>query len=419
MGIGVPGHLMGLERLDLVQHAQTSGLPSALSGHGLWHPQYRLLQVDLGGAGDIGDVGDLRPIQFIPQPGALPVHVVAGHGCKGQAPGLDVLDHLPAQLDLGLKLALGRDTDPLPRLGHLGGEPVLLQIQFPVHPSPHRPSDLGRVGVAQEGAHLTHLHLAQATIVLTPGPRLLVSSLVGTLIQDQHAAPLQARRGFDLLYHLIQAGPRRPRRVRHEVLDIFRRHPRGTPNVGIVAVGLQAQQTAQIVIGISAGVAGPGLEAVRIALPKAVQTLRQLLAEFGRQPPALGDEHCIVRRALRTSGQLLRLCVLLVLPRRRGSRTRGPLLTSMTSATTTSTTGVGPRAGAGPLLVGLVDHQIGQRLYRQPSLPAGHPGRWQRAGDTDSPLAYPHDQEYNDPQAVAHGRPPFPEMLPASVTAFV
>ena len=155
---------------------------------------------------------------------------------------------------------------------------MLLQVQFAVHPGPQRPVDSGQVGVAQEGANATRLYFAQPTVVLTSATCHLLPVLVGTLIQQQYATPLHTRCCFDLLLDPVQGDPRRPRQVRHEVLHVFPCNARRTPDVGVVAVGLQAQQATQIVVGIFAGVASPSLEAPCAALPKAVQTLRRWLA---------------------------------------------------------------------------------------------------------------------------------------------
>jgi len=113
---------------------------------------------------------------------------------------------MPAQLDLGGSLALGRDAQLPAQLGVLQRKPMLRHKQFPIPPGPEA---LRLVGHGQERADLAQFHLAQPPIVLAPcASRLRTCLTVGACVQDEDTACAQQRSRGHLGTDLCQHGRR-------------------------------------------------------------------------------------------------------------------------------------------------------------------------------------------------------------------
>jgi hypothetical protein len=210
-------------------------------------------------------------VHFGPKPVCPPVEIVAAYCFKGQPSGLHPLDHLPAQLDLGLEAPLGGNPQALTLLRHFAGKPALGQEQLAVHPRPGMP-----LGKSQEHPYLTQVHLTQASVVLSRGSCCFSTCLgIRTLVQQHHPTTAQLRGRRNLGLDLTIDGLSRPRRVRHEVLDIPTRLTGGTPNTSVVSLLRHTQQSTQIVIRVRRLISRLGPETVPKTGPKAHQTVCQ------------------------------------------------------------------------------------------------------------------------------------------------
>ncbi len=72
------------------------------------------------------------------------------------------------------------------------------------------------------------------------------------------------------------------------MLQVLPRPPGGAGDPGEVAAGLQPQLPGQVMIGIEAGIAGPGLETSPKTLPAAKEALSERLDCLWRQSPPAG-----------------------------------------------------------------------------------------------------------------------------------
>ncbi|OQB01325.1 MAG: hypothetical protein BWY25_01216 [Chloroflexi bacterium ADurb.Bin222] len=274
------GNLRHRQRLLRRQDSRLGGRFTSFGGRG--YAPLGALEVNARGAGDIGHVYHAPRRQLRSKPVGTPVQVVTRHEVKRHSFVQRAGDHLPPQLHFSLERALCWNPRLGPPFGISFTEPHFRQEQFPIHPGPIRP-----LSHRQEHPHLTHIRLAQPTIVLARTPGWMVTCLShGTLVQDQDAAMLPFWQGLDFLPHLAQRALRRPRRIRHEMVEVFARDAGLASYLREVAVGFHAQQAAQVMVRIFRHIPRLGPKVLSIALPKGAQALRQGVHRVAGQAPA-------------------------------------------------------------------------------------------------------------------------------------
>jgi hypothetical protein len=171
-------------------------------------------------------------------------------------------------------------------------------------------------------------------------------------------------------------------------------------------------------VGILSCVAGPGLETLIVALPKAAQTLRQFPTEVRRQTPTLRLEQ---GHAPETFSPLWLFCrarflifLLVSIDRWRVQTTRTRSPRPLRPAPRMSARWR-PRHQAADL----IHYQFSQVLHRPPCRPTEHTQAQRLVGNTDKRLAYPYDHQYNDAQAVTHSGHLSLGLVIATVAAYV
>lgn len=209
--------------------------------------------------------------QLRTEPVCAPVQVIARQELERQPLVRRTLDHLPAQLHLGLEGALGRNLSLCPSLGIRLTEPSFRQEQLTIYLVPGRP-----LPQHQEDAYLAYVRLAQAPVVLPGAPRgMLARFRLGTFIQHQDVAVLQPRRRLDFFSHLLDGSTRPSGRLRHEVLRVLSPRPGFTTDLSEVPVSLHTQQATQVAICMFRDIARLRPKHVSVAPPKGSQPLRQ------------------------------------------------------------------------------------------------------------------------------------------------
>src|SRR5262245_13821776 len=304
--VGQSAHLVGSV---LAQHAQARARPSPLPSL-LWYTHPRLAEIDVGVSWHLRRVPHAFGVHIGAKLAIPPVQRIAGQQVKGQAMGLDPFDHLQAQLDLRLKAALCRDAQLCAPLGKGCPKPLFWQEEFAIH---HRPQPA--VSIGQAGVDPAHIHLAHPAIILSGGARVVRPRLlIRTFIQNQRAPLGQCHRRPDLGLNLVEYGLARPRRVGHKVLQGLSVVPGHVPrHVGKVPFVVHGQLSAEIGVGVRAGVARAGLETVATPPPKLIQPCSHGGDRFSRQAPAAGVMQ-VPHTALRGLGSLVFRRPLPVLP---------------------------------------------------------------------------------------------------------
>jgi hypothetical protein len=151
------------------------------------------------------------------------------------------------------------------------------------------------------------VHLADPPVVLTRDAGTLVPRLlVGRLIEGQHPTLGQPRLGHHLLLDLPGDRLRRPRRVRHEVLQVQADDVGRASDVGKGALAFHAQQPAQVGIGVRRAIPRVGAEATAEAPPVTRQTLGQPRDRVRTQAPTLSIRPFILTGRNRYIPYLLR-----------------------------------------------------------------------------------------------------------------